>query len=72
MYVLQALRVDHDTLRGVVAKSQVSEEQEISIAMASVDSIRGVEGTNEPNVGLNLWYLWMGGLVLLFILGRGA
>jgi hypothetical protein len=64
------LRVDHDTLTGVVTRSDENGSRFVTIAMAEVDSIR-VARTGVPDAGLLIGLVAAGAYVILLFVGHG-
>ena len=69
-YLVHALRVDHDTLTGVVTRSDENGSRWVAIAMAEVDSIR-IARSGGPDPGLLLGLVAVGAYLILLLVGHG-
>jgi hypothetical protein len=69
-YLVHALRVDRDTLTGVVTRSDENGSRRVAIAMAEVDSTR-IARTGEPDPGLLLGLVVVGTYLILLLVGHG-
>jgi hypothetical protein len=69
-HLVHDLRVDHDTLTGVVTRSDEKGSRFVTIAMGEVDSIR-VARTGAPDPGLLLGLVVVGTFLVLLQVGHG-